>query len=379
MYLIEFSEKGKVIGYALYTAWLYGDRGEMADFIIIEEDIYTRTVDVVTHASIKSRTPKKGVYTANYNNDTGVNVYKDISGELRGTDVIHPKVGVIKKDLKFFFNNIDVFTDHNLPGQRKILIAGEPGTGKSSLAMSIAKDYMNTHSVVFVTDIQSLYVHTKDAAELKIPTICILEDCENELTKTHASVLNFLNGVGQPTNPSGAYVLFTTNHPNHIEGRIKKRPGRIDRIFTINAVGGKYADDVAKLYLSRFLQDDYDFEPIAGVFEGFTGAQIKSLATATLQLALEIVAEMNSGFTSIGISHERGENIWGCWAEEIQFKFPKQADKYDFTIDDIINRNFLEVLIEDLKDQYKKLDEIDKGAISISKSGPLEHSSTISW
>jgi SpoVK/Ycf46/Vps4 family AAA+-type ATPase len=310
MFLIEFSENGKVIGYAIYTSWLYGDRGEMADFIIVNEDIYTKVIDVITHNHIKSRTPSKGVFTATFNKEVGVNIYKDISEELRGTDVIHPKVTDVKKDLKFFFDNINVFTDYNLPGQRKVLIAGEPGTGKSSLAMSIAEDYKNTHCIVFTTDMQSLYTHTSNAAEMGIPTICILEDCENELSNTHASVLNFLNGVGQPTNSAGSYVLFTTNHPNSIEGRIKKRPGRIDKIFIINAIGGKFADDVAQLYLSRFLDKDYNYDLIKGSFEGFTGAQIKSLATASLQLSLEVVAELNQGFTSEGIAMARDIDMW---------------------------------------------------------------------
>ena len=69
-----------------------------------------------------------------------------------------------------------------------------------------------------------------------VPTVVILEDAESTLSdgnSTQSSVLNFLDGVDQPSNKNGAYILMTTNHPERIEDRVLRRPGRIDRIFQV--------------------------------------------------------------------------------------------------------------------------------------------------
>ena len=269
----------------------------MADMLLISPDNYTKLISSIVMESVKKEIPKKGVFSATFNSDHGINIYKDIAKEMRGAEVIHNKIPSIKRDVNFFFDNIDRFTDYNLPGQRKILVAGEPGTGKSSLAMQIATEHAETHSVIFFTDMQSLYVHTQLCAKHGVPTICILEDCERELQRAHSSVLNFLNGVGQPVNPNGCYVIFTTNHPSSIEGRIKKRPGRIDKIFFVGALNGKDADQVTQMYFARFLEEDFNFDKLNNTLRGLTGAQIKSIATATLQLSLEVAALMSEGKT----------------------------------------------------------------------------------
>ena len=78
--------------------------------------------------------------------------------------------------------------------------------------------------------------------------------------------------------------MMTTNHPERIEARISKRPGRIDKIFHINALDGKYAYDVFNLYFGDFMKEnkfdattDTAREAIEIIANGMTGAQIKEL------------------------------------------------------------------------------------------------------
>ncbi|NJR12369.1 AAA family ATPase, partial [bacterium] len=48
-----------------------------------------------------------------------------------------------------------------------------------------------------------------------------------------AQMLNVLDGSETPLNPQGTLLIATTNHPEQIDNRVMKRPGRLDRIFII--------------------------------------------------------------------------------------------------------------------------------------------------
>ena len=60
---------------------------------------------------------------------------------------------MVKEDKKFFFNNIPIFTRFNQPGTRKILLVGEPGTGKTALCAEISKDDNSKYSIVFCKNV----------------------------------------------------------------------------------------------------------------------------------------------------------------------------------------------------------------------------------
>ena len=77
---------------------------------------------------------------------------------------------------------------------------------------------------------------------------------------------------------------MTTNHPERIEARITKRPGRIDKLFFINALEGQSAVDVFNFYFGEFMKENnFDAttqtakEAIEIIASGMTGAQIKEL------------------------------------------------------------------------------------------------------
>jgi len=120
-----------------------------------------------------------------------------------------------------------------------------------------------------------------------MPTVLIIEDAEATLSGEYgqgasSSVLNFLDGVDQPTNKAGAYVMMTTNFPEKIEARILKRPGRIDRIYKVGPLEGSYALDCAKIYFDKDIKyTKKNKEGLTNLVSGMTGAQIRELANST--------------------------------------------------------------------------------------------------
>jgi ATP-dependent 26S proteasome regulatory subunit len=87
------------------------------------------------------------------------------------------------------------------------------------------------------------------AAQKKIPVIIIAE--EVDVYRADAGTLSFLDGADTPRNLAGTYVIFSTNYPNRIDPRIRKRPGRIDRIISVGAFRTKAAAACAKMCLTR--------------------------------------------------------------------------------------------------------------------------------
>jgi SpoVK/Ycf46/Vps4 family AAA+-type ATPase len=270
-----------------YVKWKEKDRfgDETYSLFATERKTWIKLSKTEPLATFKrSKPPSKFPYRLRYNQSTKELEYIRLK-KIQTNDLAHPSIPEAKKDIEFFFNNIKQFTKYNMPGARKVLLIGEPGTGKSSFCAQIAREYGKEMLVVFGTDIYEIADHVFLAAKHNLKTIAVLEDADSSLWDASSSILNFLDGIDQPINRKGAYIIFTTNFPQKIEPRIIKRPGRIDKIFHFNALEGNYALECANIYFS----DIKDFHvlrtenltELETIFSGLTGAQIKELSFAT--------------------------------------------------------------------------------------------------
>lgn len=228
-----------------FAKWLTGaGKGRMIDSIFAAEDeVWINFLSLINKSTRKRNKPPVGKV---YKCENGIYLVRE---KLKETPVVHETVGLVKEDIEMFFGNIDKFTRWNMPGTRKVMLVGPPGTGKSSLGVRIANANAKTMNVSFFDDISALSGHLNKCAKYKISTICILEDAEGTLQRPDSSLLNFLDGIDQPVNTAGAYVIMTTNYPQKIERRILQRPGRVDQIFAFGNLKGEYVMKCAEIYL----------------------------------------------------------------------------------------------------------------------------------
>lgn len=206
--------------------------------------------------------------------------------------------GKLKTDIlqdidAFFQKGVGIYTRLNIKPFRKLLFAGVPGTGKTMLCSAIAgwgqeKDYFVVYvsgSNQYGAKFWKIHEALEMAASSDAPTIVIVEELDSYLDDDDkAQLLNVLDGSESPTNKHGTIMIATTNHPEKIDDRVMKRPGRLDRIFIIPEMEH---EETARLMLMQYLGEAWqdNHREIVPKLLGRPGAFIREVALYALTMA----------------------------------------------------------------------------------------------
>ncbi|TSD87528.1 ATP-binding protein [Mycobacterium sp. KBS0706] len=193
----------------------------------------------------------------------------------------HPAYPVLETDLLDFFGNIGWWTRYSQPGMRKVLMAGPPGTGKTSIALALAAKLHPGFLVVQARDSVDVVHAAERAAAAGRATIILAEEIDM-FRRPDGEALNWLDGSATPRNPSGTYLIATTNYPRSIDPRILQRPGRIDRIFRVGALRTRAAGDVAISYLGEDAAN-LSARELGQVLDRTTPAEVREIINLALR------------------------------------------------------------------------------------------------
>jgi len=203
------------------------------------------------------------------------------------------KADILQDIDAFFKKGVQIYNRLAISPFRKLLFAGVPGTGKTMLCSAIARWALDkNYFVVYVSGAneygaQFWKIHRalKMAASAEVPTIVLVEELDAYLDEdSKAELLNVLDGSETPINKSGTLLIATTNHPEIIDDRVMKRPGRLDRVFIIPEL---HEQEDAEQMLREYLGDAWQEEHLEFVPQLLArpGAFVREVALHALTVA----------------------------------------------------------------------------------------------
>ncbi len=164
-----------------------------------------------------------------------------------------------------FFKKLDVYKKLKKEPKRAILLCSPPGVGKTAAINDVIKSSLTdkeTAAIIWDTsEIRASSVNKfflnrskihKDVKRL----IIIIEDIEGGTSEDdhsakgiNSSLLNFLDGVGNPFKGVPTFIIATTNNPERSVGALIDRPGRFDKVLEMKTPNAKECGELLNFIL----------------------------------------------------------------------------------------------------------------------------------
>lgn len=204
--------------------------------------------------------------------------------QIRMNDVFLPPG--MKEDLIAntvgFFSMRSAYQRLNVPWKRGIVLAGEPGNGKTMFLKALSTIVKHPFCILRFDsreedhDVRGLFQKAVDIA----PCTVIIEDLDRavEARFNLSTLLNVLDGIEEA---DGILTIATTNRPEKIDPALLARPSRFDRKYIFEMPGRAERLSLLKC-LSRGVFSDHALERAGGHSDGFSMASVKETVLSAL-------------------------------------------------------------------------------------------------
>ncbi len=203
-----------------------------------------------------------------------------------------------------FLKNPQRFTELGARIPKGVLLVGNPGTGKTLLARAVAgesnvpflsisgSDFVEMFVGVGASRVRDLFDQAKKAQ----PCIVFIDEIDavgrqrgaglgggnDEREQTLNQLLVEMDGFEAN---EGIIVLAATNRSDVLDPALL-RPGRFDRQIYVNVPDVKGREGIIKIHArNKPIADDVDFQTLARITSGFTGADLENMLNEAAILA----------------------------------------------------------------------------------------------
>ncbi|MDI9394457.1 MAG: CDC48 family AAA ATPase [Euryarchaeota archaeon] len=196
------------------------------------------------------------------------------------------------------------FVKMGIKSPKGILLYGPPGTGKTLIAQAVARESNANFISVKGPEMFSKWLGESEKAIREtfkkarqvspcvvffdeIDSIAAMQGMESTDSRTSERVLNqLLTEMDGLETLKDVVIIAATNRPNLLDPAIL-RPGRFDRLVYVGAPDRKGRLKIFKIH-THFtpLAKDVDLENLAGITEGYVGADIEAVCREAVMIAL---------------------------------------------------------------------------------------------
>jgi transitional endoplasmic reticulum ATPase len=200
------------------------------------------------------------------------------------------------------YNQIFTYSDATPP--KGILLYGPPGTGKTLMAKAAANESEANFISIKGPELLSKWVGESEKGVREIfrkarqaaPCIIFFDEMDaitparggnfGDSHVTERVISQFLTELDGLEILTNVVVIGATNRPDIIDPALL-RPGRFDRILYVPPPDRESRLQIIKIHTKKkHLAEDVDINRLADATDGYTGADIASLASAAVMLAL---------------------------------------------------------------------------------------------
>ena len=199
---------------------------------------------------------------------------------------------------------LNVFTYADATPPKGILLYGPPGTGKTLMAKAAANESEANFISIKGPELLSKWVGESEKGVREIfrkarqaaPCIIFFDELDaiaptrggdhGDSHVTERVISQFLTEMDGLEILTNVVVIAATNRPDIIDPALL-RPGRFDRILYVSPPDRDSRLQILKIHTNKKpLEGDVNIEDLADKTEGYTGADIASLSSAAVMLAL---------------------------------------------------------------------------------------------
>jgi cell division protease FtsH len=193
-----------------------------------------------------------------------------------------------------FLNKTEIWSRLGIPSKRGILLAGEPGTGKTIICKALMAEARNltcitTSAYALIDDdyLTELYDLAQDLA----PCLVFIEDIDligqnreefgYPMGPALLSLLAVLDGIEEKKK---IVTIATTNCLETLDKALSQRPARFDRVIKLTPPGAEQRRELIDRLCQRIPLEESIRDYIARHSEGYTPAQLQEIV---FSLAIE--------------------------------------------------------------------------------------------
>jgi transitional endoplasmic reticulum ATPase len=198
----------------------------------------------------------------------------------------------------------DLFAQLNATPPKGLLLYGPPGTGKTLLAKAVAHESESNFISVKGPELLNKFVGESEKAVREVfrkarqasPCIIFFDEVDSvaptrgsSMGDSHVTervISQFLTEMDGLEELRNVIIIAATNRPDIIDSALL-RPGRFDRLLFVPPPDLEARKQIFKIHTRKTpLADDVNLDDLARKTDGYTGADIASLANTGVMLAL---------------------------------------------------------------------------------------------